>query len=157
MTAKQCNETAVKRIKELVAKFGVPVVVSEVGVKTFENETQAASVLFEFVFGIKPDAQNNTIRWHIDLTDRFGVENYPFGKDATLSLICEERGDVSDEPVVHIASDRPVTVEIIWNNTPWWVLLILLAVVIAIGLEVLRWRKKWLAYGSSCRHCSCCE
>lgn len=74
------------------------------------------SVLFEFVFGIKPDAQNNTIRWHIDLTDRFGVENYPFGKDATLSLICEERGDVSDEPVVHIASDRPVTVEIIWNN-----------------------------------------
>ena len=50
-----------------------------------------------------------------------------------------------------------VEVEIIWNNTPWWVLLILIAVVIAIGLEVLRWRKKWLAYGSSCHHCSCCE
>ena len=50
-----------------------------------------------------------------------------------------------------------VEVEIFWNNTPWWVLLILLAVAIAIGLEVLRWRKKWLAYGSSCRHCSCCE
>ena len=50
-----------------------------------------------------------------------------------------------------------VEVEIFWNNTPWWVLLILIAVVIAIGLEVLRWRKKWLAYGSSCRHCSCCE
>ena len=50
-----------------------------------------------------------------------------------------------------------VEVEIFWNNTPWWVLLILLAVAIAIGLEVLRWRKKWLACGSSCRHCSCCE
>ena len=50
-----------------------------------------------------------------------------------------------------------VEVEIFWNNTPWWVLLILIAVVIAIGLEVLRWRKKWLAYGSSCHHCSCCE
>ena len=50
-----------------------------------------------------------------------------------------------------------VEVEIFWNNTPWWVLLILLAVAIAIGLEVLRWRKKWLAYGSSCHHCSCCE
>ena len=50
-----------------------------------------------------------------------------------------------------------VEVEIFWNNTPWWVLLILLAVAIAIGLEVLRWRKKWLAYGSSCHHCSYCE
>lgn len=50
-----------------------------------------------------------------------------------------------------------VEVEIFWNNTPWWVLLILLAVATAIGLEVLRWRKKWLAYGSSCHHCSCCE
>ena len=50
-----------------------------------------------------------------------------------------------------------VEVEIFWNNTPWWVLLILLAVAIAIGLEVLRWRKKWLAYGSSCHHCSCRE
>lgn len=53
MTAKQCNEAAVKRIKELIDKFGVPVVVSEVGVKTFENETQAASVLFEFVTAVR--------------------------------------------------------------------------------------------------------
>ena len=74
------------------------------------------SVLFEYVFGIKPDAQNNVIRWNIDLTDRFGVENYPFGKDATLSLMCEERGDVSEEPQVEIRSDRCVTVEIYWDG-----------------------------------------
>ena len=74
------------------------------------------SVLFEYVFGIKPDAANNTIRWNIDLTDRFGVENYPFGKDATLSLQCEQRENIADEPQVDIQSDNPVTVEIVWDE-----------------------------------------
>ncbi len=68
------------------------------------------------MFGIKPDAGNNVIRWHVDLTDRFGVERYPFSTDATLSLICEAREDVSEEPRVTITSDRPVTVEIIWDG-----------------------------------------
>ena len=74
------------------------------------------SVLFEYVFGIKPDAANNVIRWNIDLTDRFGVENYPFGTDATLTLLCESRGSAAEEPQVEITADKPVTVEIYWNN-----------------------------------------
>ena len=74
------------------------------------------SVLFEFVFGIKPDAKHNVIRWHINLTDRHGIENYPFGTEATLSLICEARESEQDEPAVHITSDRPVTVEIFWDK-----------------------------------------
>lgn len=74
------------------------------------------SVLFEFVFGIKPDAENNVIRWHINLTERHGVERYPFGKDATLSLLCDARKSEHDEPTVQIESDRPVTVELWWDN-----------------------------------------
>ncbi|MBQ7653828.1 MAG: glycoside hydrolase [Clostridia bacterium] len=74
------------------------------------------SVLFEFVFGIKPDAENNTIDWHIELTERHGVEKYPFGNDATLTLLCEERNSEADEPVVHITSNRPVKVKIFWDN-----------------------------------------
>ena len=74
------------------------------------------SVLFEYVFGLKPDAGSNTIRWNIDLTDRFGVENYPFGPEATLSLLCEERGSAAEEPQVTITSDQPVTVEIYWDG-----------------------------------------
>lgn len=73
-------------------------------------------MLFEYVFGIKPDAQNNTIRWNIDLTDRFGVEQYPFGTDATLSLLCGERSSTADEPQVEIRSNRPVTVELYWDE-----------------------------------------
>ena len=62
------------------------------------------------------DAQNNTIRWNIDLTDRFGVEQYPFGTDATLSLLCGERSSTADEPQVEIRSNRPVTVELYWDE-----------------------------------------
>ena len=74
------------------------------------------SVLFEFVFGIKPDAEQNTIRWHINLPERHGVERYPFGKETTLTLICEKRDSPHDEPVVTITSDKPVTVELFWDN-----------------------------------------
>ena len=74
------------------------------------------SVLFEYVFGIKPDAQHNTIRWNIDLTDRFGVEQYPFGTDATLSLMCDARSSASQEPHVTITSDEPVIVQIYWDG-----------------------------------------
>lgn len=52
----------------------------------------------------------------LTLTDRFGVERYPFGTDATLSLLCAERGDASEEPQVEIRSDKPVTVEIFWDE-----------------------------------------
>lgn len=60
--------------------------------------------------------ENNTIRWNIDLTDRFGVENYPFGSDATLSLQCAGRENTEEEPQVEIRSDKPVTVEIFWDG-----------------------------------------
>ena len=74
------------------------------------------SVLFEFVFGIKPDAEQNILRWHVNLTERHGVENYPFGKDTTLTLLCEARDSTLEEPQVEVRSDRPVTVEIIWDG-----------------------------------------
>ena len=74
------------------------------------------TVLFEFVFGIKPDAANNVIRWHVNLTERHGVERYPFGKDAELTLLAEKRGSEEEEPVVTVRSNRPVTVEILWDG-----------------------------------------
>lgn len=36
------------------------------------------SILFEYVFGLEPDSQNKTIRWHINLSEKFGVKQYPF-------------------------------------------------------------------------------
>lgn len=74
------------------------------------------AVLLEHVMGIKPDAEKNTISWHINLLERHGVEKYPFGKSATLTLLCEERSNKNEEPQVTVASTEPVTVQIIWDG-----------------------------------------
>lgn len=72
------------------------------------------AVLFEYVFGIEPDAQHRHIDWHVNLTERHGVENYRLG-DTTLSLICEARCP-GEEPKIRASADRPVTLRVIWEN-----------------------------------------
>lgn len=74
------------------------------------------SIMFEYVFGIKPNAAENKITWHINLTQKHGVEKYPFGTDGELTLICDARGSEADKPNVTINSNIPVTVELIWNQ-----------------------------------------
>ena len=73
------------------------------------------SIMFEYVFGIRADAQNKIITWHVNLTDRHGIENYPLG-DATVDLICEARKSSDEEPKIKIKSDKPITVKIICNG-----------------------------------------
>lgn len=74
------------------------------------------AILFEFVFGIYPDAQNRHIDWNVRVTERHGIENYPLG-DATVSLICDARESEDEAPVVHIESDKPITVTLRWKDT----------------------------------------
>ena len=51
-SAQQCNLATLTQIKALAAKFSVPVIVSEVGVKV-GTETASAAVLKEFMDGVK--------------------------------------------------------------------------------------------------------
>ena len=74
------------------------------------------SILFEFVFGIKPFAQKNKIVWNVELLERHGVERYPFGTGGELTLVCEARKDKSEEPTVFAKSNLPVTLEVIWGS-----------------------------------------
>ena len=74
------------------------------------------SIMFEYVFGIKPDAKENKITWHVNLTEKHGIEKYPFGTKGELTLICEARKNTEDEPVITVESNIPVTVEILWDN-----------------------------------------
>ena len=74
------------------------------------------SIMFEYVFGIKPDAHNNKITWHVNLTDRHGIEKYPFGVNGELTLMCEAREDKNAEPEITVKSNIPVTVEVIWGE-----------------------------------------
>lgn len=76
------------------------------------------SVMFEYVFGIKADAQHSKITWHVNLTDCHGIENYPLG-DATVDLVCKARASADEKPVVTVKSDKPITVEVIYNGNSY--------------------------------------
>ena len=73
------------------------------------------SIMFEYVFGIRPDAQNKKITWYVNLTDRHGIMQYPLG-DATVDIICEARASENEKPIITVKSDKPVTIEVIWNG-----------------------------------------
>jgi len=73
------------------------------------------SIMFEYVFGIKPDAENNKIVWHVNLLEKHGIEKYPFGTEGTLTLMCESRENENEEPRITVESSVPVTVEIVYG------------------------------------------
>ncbi len=74
------------------------------------------AILFEFVFGIKPDAANNKIVWSVQLLEKHGIENYPFGTNGVLNLICQPRSDVNETPQISVKSNIAVDIEVIWGD-----------------------------------------
>jgi glycogen debranching enzyme len=73
------------------------------------------SILFEYVFGIRPQARERRIRWDLRLLEKHGIMNYPLG-DLTVDLICEKRQNRDDEPIVTVRCDQPVEVELCYGN-----------------------------------------
>ena len=74
------------------------------------------SVMIEYVFGITSDVPNNKIVWRINRTEEHGVLQYPFGRIGRVDLICRERNDKGERPIVEVKSDIPLQVEIVWND-----------------------------------------
>lgn len=74
------------------------------------------SVLFEYVFGIKPSASDNKIVWHVNLLEKHGVEKYPFGKDGELTLMCAQRANANEKPNITFTSNVDVELEVIWGE-----------------------------------------
>lgn len=73
------------------------------------------SILFEYVFGIRPDATNKKITWYVNLTERHGVKRYPLG-DIFVDLICEERSSVNEKPNIVVNSPVNIIVEVVWGG-----------------------------------------
>ena len=71
--------------------------------------------MFEYVFGIKPDADKRRILWDVNLLEKHGIEKYPFGVDGELTLICEARKDVNEKPQITFVSNIPVELEVVWG------------------------------------------
>jgi len=72
------------------------------------------AVLFEYVFGLRPDVPNGRILWDVRLLDAHGVQHYPYGKDGQLDLHCARRHSQAEEPVISARSTVPLVLEIRW-------------------------------------------
>lgn len=73
------------------------------------------SIMLEYVFGLRPVSEKNTIVWYVNRTERHGVKQYPFA-GADIDLICEARESAEECPVITVNSPVPVTVEVHWSD-----------------------------------------
>jgi glycogen debranching enzyme len=78
------------------------------------------AVLFEYVFGLRPDMPSKTLVWDIRLTDAFGVDRYPLGKDGWADLRCARRTSPQEQPRVSIRSSVPIRVKLRWSGGETW-------------------------------------
>lgn len=78
------------------------------------------NIMFEYVFGIRPDVPNNKIVWHINLLEKHGFKNYPLG-NSFIDLVCEERNSSDEMPKICVNnhSDSKITIEIVCGNKVW--------------------------------------
>jgi neutral trehalase len=72
------------------------------------------AVLFEHVFGLRPDAPAGRLTWHVRLLEEHGVANYPFGHGGALNLRCGGRGRPEEEPRIAVETNAPVCIEVRW-------------------------------------------
>lgn len=72
------------------------------------------AVLFEYVFGLRPDAPNHRLAWDVRQLEEHSIEDYPFGRDGRMNLRCEARRDAREMPKVHVTTSVPVTIELRW-------------------------------------------
>jgi glycogen debranching enzyme len=74
------------------------------------------AVLFEYVFGLRPDVPGNKLIWDVRLTEAHGVTQYPFGNGCLLNLHCAARTSPAEKPAIQAASNLPLTLEIRWEG-----------------------------------------
>jgi glycogen debranching enzyme len=76
----------------------------------------ATAILFEYVFGLRPDVPARRLLWDIRLLEGHGVARYPFGKAGLLELACEGRGSAAERPRIRARSNMRLTLEIRWQG-----------------------------------------
>ena len=72
------------------------------------------AVLFEYVFGLRPDAGKKSLLWDINLLDEHGIKQYPFGPDALIDLHCAGRKEPTEEPLIQAHSSHDIELVIKW-------------------------------------------
>ena len=74
--------------------------------KDFVGWTGLAPIaeLIEFVMGIRSDYTQKTVVWDMNLTEKHGIDRYPFGPDGLISFKAAARRSASDKPKIEIDS-----------------------------------------------------
>lgn len=74
------------------------------------------AVLFEYVFGLRPDVPAGRIVWDVRLIEAHGVRRYPYGEKGLLDLYCSERSSALEKPSIEVTSNVPLTLELSWEG-----------------------------------------
>lgn len=74
------------------------------------------AMMFEYVFGLRPDFEKTTLTWDVRLLDVHGVKQYPYGKDGLLDLHCAKRTSIQERPVIDVKSSIALTLHICWDG-----------------------------------------
>lgn len=72
------------------------------------------AVMFEHVFGIRPDVPNHQLVWDVRRLETHGVDNYPWAAAHHVNLHCAARRSPEEEPVITVSSSTPIDVVIQW-------------------------------------------
>jgi hypothetical protein len=74
------------------------------------------SVLFEYIFGLRPDAPRSRLVWDVRVLEEHGVTQYPFGKDGQLDLKCSARTSREEKPVIEVKSNISLELVVKWDG-----------------------------------------
>jgi len=72
------------------------------------------AVLFEYIFGLRPEPWLGRLVWDVRRLEEFGVDRYPFGKNGSLSLRCAARENQKERPRLQVKSNMPVEIDLRW-------------------------------------------
>lgn len=74
------------------------------------------AVFIEYVLGIKSDYSEKTVEWDITNLEEHGIDRYPFGPDASISLKVAARKSPEDTPIINIETSEPFKLVVLWGN-----------------------------------------
>lgn len=74
------------------------------------------TVLFEYVFGLRPQSETGGLLWDVRLTGAHGVRKFPVGTSGVADFHCKARRSPDQEPDIRVESDVPIELEVRWAS-----------------------------------------
>lgn len=74
------------------------------------------SELIENIFGIRSIAIEKQIELDVNLTDGYGISQYPFGEDGMITIKVQKRKNLEERPQVFIETNVPFVLNLKWGK-----------------------------------------